>query len=231
MRDVGYILWDVDGTLVFNGTDAGNLYHDAIELAAGHTIGDRLPNRHGKTDGQILWEALEAHGLPASLHSAASMHLDELSRERHERGENRTLCPGVIPALAACAAAGWTNALLTGNGRDRSFYKVTGAGVDERAIDWEHSYFGNVTPIRSDLTRAAASELEGPLVIVGDTPNDGVAADAAGLPFLAVATGAFTADELRETSALIVIDDLESGLDLLLEALSAIGGRARRDLR
>ncbi|CAN5378179.1 haloacid dehalogenase-like hydrolase [soil metagenome] len=219
---MGYILWDVDGTLVRNGTDAGNLYHEAVELAAGRTIADKLPNRHGKTDGQILWETLAAHGLPASLHAAAALHLDELSRLRHERGEHRELCPGVIPALAATRLAGWTNALLTGNGRMRSFYKITGAGIDESAIDWEHSYFGNVTPIRSELTRAAATDLDGALVIVGDTPNDGVAADAAGLPFLAVATGAFTVDELRATSARIVIDDLESGLDALLDQLSAL---------
>jgi phosphoglycolate phosphatase-like HAD superfamily hydrolase len=207
---------------VNNGTDAGNLYHKAVELAAGRSIANKLPNRHGKTDGQILWETLEAHGLAAELHAAAAMHLDELSRLRFERGEHRTLCAGVIPALTAAARAGWTNALLTGNGRARSFYKITGAGVDEHTIDWEHSYFGNVTPIRSDLTRAAAAELDAPIVIIGDTPNDGVAADAAGLPFLAVATGAYTAEELRATSALIVIDDLESGLDALLDQLSAL---------
>ena len=61
-----YILWDVDGTLVRNGSDAGNLYHEAVELAAGRTIANKLPNRHGKTDGQILWETLEAHGLDAT---------------------------------------------------------------------------------------------------------------------------------------------------------------------
>lgn len=223
MRDVSYILWDVDGTLVRNGSDAGNLYHEALELAAGRTIANKLPNRHGKTDGQILWESLDAHGLPSSLHAAAAAHLDELSRLRFERGEHRTLCPGVIPALSATRAAGWTNALLTGNSRARSFYKVTGAGIDEHTIDWGHSYFGSVTPIRSDLTRAAAAELDRPTVIIGDTVNDGVAADAAGLPFIAVATGVFSATELGETSALLVIDDLESGLTALLDQLSALG--------
>lgn len=219
---MGYILWDVDGTLVRNGSDAGNLYHEAVELAAGHPIENTLANRHGKTDGQMLWETLEAYGLPASLHAAAALHLDELSRMRHERGEHRELCPGVLDALTATAAAGWSNALLTGNGRDRSWYKVTGAGIPAEWIDWEHSSFGNVTPIRSDLTIAARRDLDGALVIIGDTPNDGVAADAAGLPYLAVATGAFTVDELSATSALLVVEDLESGLDELLARLSTL---------
>lgn len=218
-----YILWDVDGTLVRNGKDAGNLYHEAVELAAGHAIALRLPNTHGKTDGQILRETLAHHGLDESLHTSASAHLDELSRLRHESGNHRELCPGVIEALAACAEAGWTNALLTGNSANRSRFKVSGAGVDPELFDWEHSYFGHESPIRSDLTLAArADHPHDQLAIIGDTPGDGIAATAAGLPFIAVATGVFTADDLRATDAVVVVDDLETGLRAVLEALSAL---------
>jgi len=218
-----YILWDVDGTLVRNGKDAGNLYHEAVELAVGRSIANRLPNTHGKTDGQILRETLAAHGLPEDLHSSASTHLDELSRLRHESGNHRELCPGVHEALAATAARGWVNCLLTGNSALRSRYKVTGAGVDADVFDWSHSYFGEVSPIRSDLTLRARAELpDGRLVIVGDTLNDDVAAVAAGIPFIGVATGVFGADELRTTGALVVIDDLAVGLDALLEAVEGI---------
>jgi phosphoglycolate phosphatase len=216
-----YILWDVDGTLVRNGKDAGNLYHEAIELAVGHAIAVRLPNTHGKTDGQILRESLAAHGLPEELHASASVHLDELSRLRHESGNHRELCPGAAEALAATAAAGWTNALLTGNSRNRSRFKVTGAGLDATAFDWEHSYFGHETPVRSDLTIAARSEHPGDaLVIIGDTPGDDVAATAAGIPFIAVATGVYPSEDLEQTDAILVVDDLESGLDRLLTALA-----------
>lgn len=218
-----YILWDVDGTLVRNGKDAGNLYHEAVELAAGHAIANRLPNTHGKTDGQILRETLAAHGLSAELHAEASRHLDELSRLRHESGNHRELCPGVLDALAATAERGWVNGLLTGNSASRSRFKVTGAGVDAELFDWEHSWFGEVSPVRSDLTLAARAALpEDLLVIIGDTPGDDIAAKAAGIPFIAVATGVFTADDLRETGAILVIDDLESGLDDLLEAVEGL---------
>jgi len=218
-----YILWDVDGTLVRNGKDAGNLYHEAVELAVGRSIANRLPNTHGKTDGQILRETLAAHGLPEDLHSSASTHLDELSRLRHESGNHRELCPGVHEALAATAARGWVNCLLTGNSALRSRYKVTGAGVDADVFDWSHSYFGEVSPIRSDLTLRARAELpDDRLVIVGDTLNDDVAAVAAGIPFIGVATGVFGADELRTTGALVVIDDLATGLDALLAAVEGI---------
>ncbi len=218
-----YILWDVDGTLVRNGKDAGNLYHEAVELALGRPIANRLPNTHGKTDGQILRETLAAHGLPADLHSSASTHLDELSRQRHEAGNHRELCPGVHEALAATAARGWVNCLLTGNSALRSRYKVTGAGVDANAFDWTHSWFGEVSPVRSELTLRARAELpDDRLVIVGDTLNDDAAAAVAGIPFIGVATGVFTSDELRTTGAILVIDDLAHGLAELLDAVDGI---------
>jgi len=220
-----FLLWDVDGTLVRNGKDAGNLYHEAIELAVGHAIAVRLPNTHGKTDGQILRESLAAHGLPQDLHASASVHLDELSRLRHESGNHRELCPGVLEALAATSAAGWTNALLTGNSAQRSRYKITGAGVDASMFDWNHSYFGHETPVRSDLTLAARAEHPSDrLVIVGDTPGDDIAATAAAIPFIAVATGVYPADDLRATDAVLVIDELESGLESLLATLTTLSG-------
>jgi phosphoglycolate phosphatase-like HAD superfamily hydrolase len=208
-----YLLWDVDGTLVLNAAGAGNLYHEAVELAAGRSIADRMPNTHGKTDAQILAETLAHHELSPELHAAAALHLDELSRLRHERGEHRQLCPGVDRALRAATDAGWINALLTGNGRRRSAFKLEGAGLDLDLIDWDHSYFGDQTLVRSELTRRAAAELDGRVVIIGDTPNDGIAADAAGFEFLAVATGAFTVEELGATSAVAVLPDLETGFE------------------
>lgn len=218
-----YILWDVDGTLVRNGKDAGNLYHEAIELAVGHAIALRLPNTHGKTDGQILRESLAAHGLPEELHASASAHLDELSRLRHESGNHRELCPGVREALATTADAGWTNALLTGNSENRSRFKVTGAGLDADSFDWKHSYFGHVTPVRADLTTAARADHPGDrLVIIGDTPGDDAAAAIAGIPFIAVATGVYTAEDLRETGAVLVLDDLDAGREMLVDCLSSL---------
>jgi phosphoglycolate phosphatase-like HAD superfamily hydrolase len=220
-----YILWDVDGTLVRNGKDAGNLYHEAVELAAGRAISVRLPNTHGKTDGQILRETLAAHGLPENLHSSASAHLDELSRLRHESGNHRELCPGVPEALAAAAARGWVNSLLTGNSASRSRYKLTGAGLDAALFDWQHSWFGEVSAVRSELTLRAAAELAGHrLVIIGDTPGDDVAAAVAGIPFIAVATGVYPAEDLRQTGARIVLDDLDAGLDALVATVEGLAG-------
>ncbi len=223
MTQKTYILWDVDGTLVRNGKDAGNLYHEAVELAVGHAIVATLPNRHGKTDQQMLIETLAEYGLDPRLHAVASRHLDDLSRARHESGHRRELCPGVAEAIAAFADKGWTNALLTGNSANRSRFKIVGAGLDAHAFDWEHSYFGDQAPVRSELTIRAQEELFGHrIVIIGDTPGDDMAAQAAGIPFVGVATGVYEVDDLRETGALIVVEDLSDGLDDVVAAIDAI---------
>lgn len=218
-----YILWDVDGTLLRNGTEAANLYHEAIELAAGRALPVAFPQMHGKTDGQIIAETLAAHGLDPDLHATARHHLNELSRLRHERGLHREICPGVPEALAVFAARGWTNGLLTGNGENRARFKIDGAGLPVDDFDWRHSYFGDVSPLRSDLTRAAAADHPGStLVIIGDTPADDAAARAAGLPFVGVATGVYTAQDLRETGGIAIVDDLVTGLDAVLTAVEAL---------
>lgn len=218
-----YILWDVDGTLLRNGKEAANLYHEAVELAAGRALPVAFPQMHGKTDGQILTETLAAHGLDAGLHAVARHHLDELSRLRHERGLHREICPGVPDALRGFAERGWINALLTGNGANRARFKLDGAGLPVEAFDWAHSYFGDVSPLRSELTLRARAELAGDLlVIIGDTPGDDLAARAADIPFIGVATGVYSADDLRETGATLVVDDLDDGLGAVVAAIQLL---------
>jgi phosphoglycolate phosphatase len=214
---VTYVLWDLDGTLVRNTENAGSLYHEAVELAAGKPIGDPVPNQHGLTDAMVLSEMIVAHDLDPKLRGAATAYLEELSRLRFEHGEVREACPGAPEALAAVAQAGHTNALLTGNGRERARFKLLAASLDVTLFDWEHSYFGDRTLIRSDLAKRAAHDLDEP-IIVGDTPRDGDAAFVSRLRFVGVATGAYGVADLG-AHAVAVIDDLESGLPALLDVL------------
>jgi phosphoglycolate phosphatase-like HAD superfamily hydrolase len=217
-----YILWDIDGTLIYNTPTAGSLYLDAIEHVTGVRPTVPVDNPHGMTEGQLLTEILQKNGLPQDRLGEVLYDLDVLSREQHERGHVRDACVGASEAIAAVAERGWVNALLTGNGPDRARYKLLAAGYDPEDFDWEHSYFGHQSPTRSHLTAGARTALAGQSVfIIGDTPTDGRAADSAGIPFLAVATGVYSSSELRPTGAITVIEDLGSGLDDLLAAIEA----------
>ncbi|MDQ0743188.1 phosphoglycolate phosphatase [Clavibacter sp. B3I6] len=220
-----HVLWDVDGTLLLNSPRSGSMYHRAIELAAGASFEDRTVHAHGKTDGQIIWETLDVYGLPESLHPAVRAELEGMSRIEHYGAGRREVPVGVPRLVADVADRGWVNALLTGNSPLRARYKLDGAGLDVDLFDWDASFFGDEARIRSDLTRRAAAALAGvPVVIIGDTPADGVAAEAAGFPFVAVSTGAYDVAQLRQPDAhaAIVVEDLASGHDEVMAYLDGL---------
>jgi phosphoglycolate phosphatase-like HAD superfamily hydrolase len=219
------ILWDVDGTLLLNsyGGGGGELYHTAIERTVGRELHPPLPRTHGKPDGLILSEILAHFGYDDWWHERARAVLDELSIERHRSGDARETAPGVTDALRAVAARGWHNALLTGNSLVRARVKLEGAGLGPEWFDWERSFFGSTARERSEITRAARAALPGEtLVIIGDTPRDDEAAAAASMPFIGVATGVFTVEDLRETGAVLVVADLAESLDEVLATLDQL---------
>lgn len=222
------ILWDVDGTLLLNsfgggGGGGGELYHTAVERAVGRELHPPMPRTHGKPDGLILSEILANFGYHDEWHARARATLDELSIERAQAGDRREPAPGVTDALHAVAARGWHNALLTGNSLVRARVKLEGAGLGPEWFDWNRSFFGATARDRSEITRAARAALPGELlVIIGDTPRDDEAAAAAGMPFIGVATGVFTVDDLRETGALLVVADLAESLDAVLDVVEGL---------
>ena len=90
-------------------------------------------------------------------------------------------------------------------------------------FDWEHSYFGDTEVERAGVTAVAAAALSGSrAVIVGDTPRDGEAADAVGIPFVAVATGAYDVAALRATSAVAVARDCVQDAGLIEDAIAGL---------
>ncbi len=215
-----FILWDIDGTLIYNAPQAGSLYLDSIEQVTGVRPTRKVEHPHGMTEGQLLAEILAVNGLDAAHIRPILTRLDELSLAQHESGHLREPTVGAAQAVAAVRDRGWTNALLTGNGPTRARYKVVAAGLNPAEFDWEHSYFGHQSPTRHHLTADARDALGGAAAfIIGDTLKDGEAADTAGIPFIAVATGAYSTQELRGTSALVVVDDLHTGLDAVLTAI------------
>jgi phosphoglycolate phosphatase-like HAD superfamily hydrolase len=218
------VLWDVDGTLLLNGGRAGKLYDDAIAAVTGVQPAGERQGEHGKTDAQIITERLRTSSLDPALLPVVAAKLDELSEAGNAGPWARRTAPGVDAALDAVAGAGWTNGILTGNSPARVRYKFAGAGLDAGRFDWRHSYFGDRALTREAITTAARADL-GPdaiAVILGDTPSDAAAADAAGFPFLAVATGVYSEAVLAGTSAVVVVPDLEQGRAAVLDALGGV---------
>jgi HAD superfamily hydrolase (TIGR01509 family) len=92
-------------------------------------------------------------------------------------------------------------------------------GARELADAWTTSSDVEATKPEPDLVKAALERVGGSsqdAVMVGDTPWDVQAADGAGVPTIAVLTGGFAIEELRESGAAEVFEtvaDLCAGLD------------------
>jgi len=183
----------------------------------------RVGHQHGRTDAGLIAEHVRAHELDTDLIPVVSGHLRDLTEERHRSGDHRSPAPGAIALVARFAELGWRNGLLTGNSAYRARVKLQGAGFDVDAFDWEHSYFGDTEVERTGVTACAADTLAGTrAVIVGDTPRDGEAADAVGIPFLAVATGVYDVEALRATGAVTIARNCVDDAALIEDAIAAL---------
>jgi phosphoglycolate phosphatase len=211
-------LWDIDGTLLAAGDGGIAHFHKAVSNVSGK---QQLPSvaAHGKTDWQIIREILEEAQLDLSLAAGVSEELDRLS-DVYLTTARATLLPNVNETLAQLKVKGIRNGLLTGNSELRSRRKLEGGGVNTTLIDWSAGFFGVRSPVRSALTTSAReAHPETRLLIIGDTPFDGLAAKSAGIPFLAVCTGKYDRSAFEDSEAIAVIDSLADGYEAIRAAM------------
>jgi phosphoglycolate phosphatase-like HAD superfamily hydrolase len=224
------ILFDIDGTLVLTGGAGMRAMNRACEdlvrsenAMAGVTFA-------GRTDWSILDDILRNHG-----HTLDEARLDELCRRYVTHLAEEIVLPGrgvkdVMPGIrelleALAARADVRLGLLTGN-------FVEGARIKLEYFDlWKYfpwGAFGGDAASRNDLVpialaRAREHGIDGipspQVLVVGDTPNDVECALVAGATPVAVATGSYTADQLRAAGASIVFDDLRD-TDAFLKLLT-----------
>ena len=212
------VLFDIDGTLV-SGGPAKDAFHLALLEVFG-TAGDiEGSDFSGKTDPQIARELLSGAGLESQdvdrgLPALFGVYLREL--EARLPADPVTVLPGVRPLLSALADVGDVAlGLVTGNisggadlklgsARLRSPFRVGSFGSDREVRN-------DLPPVAMERARAEWSvEFDRARTwIVGDTPRDVGCAQAHGLRTLAVATGGFGMDQLREAGAERVLESLE----------------------
>lgn len=106
--------------------------------------------------------------------------------------------PGAAAALDAVRAASGRTVVVTAKYEPNARRCLQHAGLDvDHVVGWRHG------PQKGETLRE-----HGASVYVGDTPPDMQAAHLAGATAVAVPTGPFTADELREAGADVVLESL-----------------------
>jgi len=204
------VLWDIDGTLVTHAPSPRDRHAHAVSTVLGRPV-DPLPAGIGKTDRQIMVE-LFADQVPSETEiEQAFAVIDALTEEDMVEAPS-TAISGVDAALLALTNAGAGHSVLTGNSPRRAELKLQAAGLAEH-IDFDSGFYGHIHSTRMELVADAAQRLslqEGVRpVIIGDTPLDILAAQASGIPVIAVATGAYSVDALAEHKPHAVIANFD----------------------
>jgi phosphoglycolate phosphatase len=180
----------------------------------------------GRTDTWILSNAAAAHGIPPSALSAfEDAYLGHLKRELEPPNPRKTMMPGIRPLLDALASRDDTYlALLTGNYAKAARLKLEcfdlwryfpcGAFADDAADR------NSLLPRALERIRACGGPAVHPadVIVVGDTPHDVACALAGGARPVGVATGPFNVQQLRDSGAEAVFEDL-SDTDAFLKLL------------
>ena len=212
------LLFDIDGTLLQSHGVGRRSVNAALTDLAGETFDFSNISFSGKTDPQIFGEILDAaaeRGLPVDR-SHTDAFLSLYADRMHANLPEATVedLPGAVSLVRRLAAEGAEMGMLTGNLEPLAYRKIE--RIDLSAAELPFGAFGSDHADRNSLPMIAAqraSERFGrevaheELVIIGDTPRDIACARAVGAVAVAVATGYYSADDLREAD--LVLDTLE----------------------
>jgi phosphoglycolate phosphatase len=223
------VLWDVDYTLLRADGLGNRLYQAVFKDLFGRDLTAIAP-KAGRTDRAILLDTLALAGV-VEPRAHVDDFLAALARRVAEFDGSapahvRAL-PGAAAAIAALAAAGARQSVLTGNIRPLAAAKLAAAGLGEH-LDLDVGAYGDVHEVRAELVpvaRRAARAAYGTdfggrsTVLVGDTPLDVAAALATGARAVGVATGSFPAADLAAAGAHTVLPDL-TDTSLVLAAVT-----------
>ena len=225
------LLFDIDGTLLIGAADAHrDAIYEALRVVHGVTQPDHRGTQvAGRTDGDIVRTLLTNAGFSARRIDDGADEVRIAACEAYGRlcPEDLTACvaPGMRELLERLAARdGTLLALVTGNYEPIARLKLRAAGIGE-FFPRGQGGFGSDHEQRAQLPaiarRRASNDTPWPqqrTILIGDTPRDRACARADGVRVVAIATGPFTIDELREADA-VARDAGELGalLDELLD--------------
>lgn len=206
MSEKKLLLWDIDGTLMCTGKAGEIALGQALEKRFGIQGSINQVDFRGRTDRHIGAMLLEHHQIERSvdnLHEFMETYLGLLEEQLPKCSGKLHL--GILNILEISRQReDLINALLTGNLERGARLKCTHYDV------WHYFEFGayaDDSALRNDLGPVAlkrATEITGLVIppervfIIGDTPHDISCARVIGAKVIAVATGGYPIEELRE---------------------------------
>jgi phosphoglycolate phosphatase len=217
------VLFDIDGTLITTGGAGAVAWRRAFDELYGIPADIGMFTDAGMTDpevGRLTFANVIGHEpSPAELARVMAKRLEYLPDAVAESKGYKVL-PGVRELLPRLVDGGYLLGLTTGGVEEAARIKLERGGLNKY---FTFGGYGSDSPDRTELTKRALERVEviygRPVspercAVVGDTPLDIDAAQAAGAVAVGVASGHFSVDELREAGADHVLASLEEELPL-----------------
>ncbi|MEM9930336.1 MAG: HAD family hydrolase [Bacteroidota bacterium] len=214
------LIWDIDGTL----SDSSGAGIDALSRAISTHFNQPSPSLDlaGATDGGIYRSMCERYGRAFDAEEQQAffdLYLPLLEENLSSGNYPATVYPTVIDTLEHFKAAGYTQALLTGNIEQGAYLKNKNCGIESY---FPFGAYGCDHHDRNELGFIAAQRASKhlntevkptDLLIIGDTIKDIACARASGAKVAAVTTGHGTREQLA--GADWVIDSVSELIPLL----------------
>lgn len=213
------VLFDIDGTLLRR---AGPHHREALAEGIRRVTGresttDGIPVQ-GMLDPDILAIMMQRAGMKRAEIRAALPDVERAAEQWYLRAcppLHEKHCPGVEPVLQKLARRGVLLGLVTGNLTRIGWRKLEQAGLREY---FRYGAFGDMAKTRGGLVKLAIREArrsgwiarETPVSLVGDAPQDIIAARENGIRSISVQTGITPVEELEKERPDVFLKDLRS---------------------
>jgi phosphoglycolate phosphatase len=210
-------LFDIDGTLIRRaGPHHRQALVDAVRQVTGRESTTEGIPVQGMLDPVILQMMMAAAGMEDESVRAALPAVIEAAQDVYEDGVpdlREKCCPGVAALLDELQRRGVVTALVTGNLTRIGWHKLERADL---AHYFHFGAFGEMAGTRGGLVKLAIERARrekliddgAPVSMVGDAPQDVIAAQENGIRSIAVRTGITPAGDLEACNPDIILDDL-----------------------
>jgi phosphoglycolate phosphatase-like HAD superfamily hydrolase len=211
------VLFDIDETLVHTGGSGARSWAYAFDKLYGVKADIGKHTSAGETDPEVGTETFEAvlgrKPRPSEMVRIYSEYLLHLAEDIWHSEQYRVF-DGVVETLSRLVDAGVILGVVSGAMEGAARTKMMPGNLNRFFI---FGAYGSDSPDRTELTRMAigkAARLHGrglakdEVMVVGDTPRDMDATNQAGAISVGVATGHYSAEQLKEAGGVWVLESL-----------------------
>jgi phosphoglycolate phosphatase len=211
------VLFDIDETLVHTGGSGARSWNAAFEKRYDKPADIGVHSSAGETDPQVARETFRGVlGRDPSSEELGRLYTEYLLYLAEDiwTSKDYRVLPGAQDTLLRLGKAGLTLGLVSGAMEGAARTKLMPANLNRFFV---FGAYGSDSPDRAELTRLAIGKAallhdglaSDQVYVVGDTPHDVDATKAAGAVPVGVASGHYSADQLRDAGATFVLESLE----------------------